>query len=441
MPKSRTTKIPLRVRLAWRSTLLRAYSEVTNGANPDSAGPDGITIESFRRSFKSQIAQLQYEIKFASYVPSPGRGVAISKKASERQTLANTRPITVFNVRDRIVQRAISNLIWPHLRDHVFSDVSFGGIRSYSVRRGANRSSSNVRKNVAAAARRIMELRSSGFVFTFETDIQRFFPSINKSLLLQQLGNALPDRSLDDLLEAAISTAISNAADIEARGLSECWDPRTGVPQGGVLSPLLANFYLAPFDRAMDAAGFQLVRYVDDLVIPTKSQDESERAFQLCKTTLSAMGLTVHELNEKDEKGRVKTRVVGANKSFDFLGLRFNKCTLHPTQDKVDDLRDRIRKITHARLGGVTLLAVIEGLNRLLRGWMAAYSFCDISKGLQTEIDHAAGTGLSSWMTAHKLLRNLNALTLENRRRIGLWSTLDQEIDPLSRHINDLKSR
>jgi len=123
---------------------------------------------------------------------------------------------------------------------------------------------------VYAAARRIIELREQGYHFVFETDIESFFPSIDRERLLSRLLPRLPDDSLDDMIQAAISTEIANAA--EFPGLSELWNPNAGVPQGGVLSPILANFYLSPFDEMLTSKGFKLVRYVDDHCRPHQDQ-------------------------------------------------------------------------------------------------------------------------------------------------------------------------
>jgi RNA-directed DNA polymerase len=433
-------KTSLRERLAWPSVLYQACAEATRGTNPDSAGSDGVTVDAFRRSTKAELAKLRQEIRNGRYAPSLGHGVAIPKKRDLGTIPDNVRPITVFNVRDRIVQRAISNLIWPHLRDHVFSEVSFGGIRAYRLGNARAKVSSSVRKNVESAALKIMQLRRDGYSFTFETDIQRFFPTIDKAQLLRQLARVLPDSTLDDLLEASVSTNIDNPDELEARGLSECWDPSVGVPQGGVLSPLLANFYLAPFDKVMMHAGFQLVRYVDDLVILTKNAADAAQAYRLCKSTLQEMGLTIHPLDEPNEKRKVKTRIVADNQPFEFLGLTFNKTSIHPSQSKLVDLRDRLRKATHARLGGATLIEVVTGLNRLLRGWMAAYAFCDLPRKVQTEIDRCAGRGLASWMVCHKLIRNENALTPEKQRKIGLWTVLAAQVRPISRRVYGLQN-
>jgi RNA-directed DNA polymerase len=426
-------KYTLRERLAWPSTLLQAFVEVTRRARPSSAGPDRMTVDSFRRDAKAQIRLLRAEIKAGAYAPATPRGVAIPKDAKRGAVKGNVRSISVFNVRDRIVQRGISNLIWPYLRSKVYSEVSFGGIRPFKSRKGVSKTCTEVRKNVRAAAERILTLKKDGYEFTFETDIQNFYPSIDKSLLLSGVLQCLtPDNSIKDLLERAIDTTASNIDDLEARGLSEYWDSEVGVPQGGVLSPLFANFYLAPFDKALVDAGFRPIRYVDDLVIPTKSRADAERAYELCRAQLASFGLTIHELGIADAKGRTKTRIAGPDQHFDFLGLRFHKRSLHPCPPKVEELQSRIKAATHAFTSEPTLVSVISKLNRLLRGWMAAYSFCDIPKGTLQTIDHCAGSGLVSWMRFHELLR-AKSLSAEKRKKIGLWSVYEYQLSPLSK--------
>jgi len=378
-------------RLAFDSTLTRAYFEVTEGSNPKSAGPDRITIDEFRRSYKSRLRDLRARIKSGDYQSSLGRAVAIPKNKSLGPVPGNVRPITVFNIEDRIVHRAISNLIWPHVRDRVHSDVSFGGVRTFALPSGRKKTTTDIKKNVRAAARRIMELRRDGCAFTFETDIVGFFPSIDKPRLSRMIADVLPEPSLLGILDMAIQTDVVNMDEIDARGLSEYWDPAIGVPQGGVLSPLLANLYLAPFDEEMTEQGFALVRYVDDFVVMCESPEEAQRAYHTAERFLRELDLTIHPLDQADDKGRKKTRIVPEYAPFDFLGLRFNKRTTQPAQAKVDDLKDRIRNTTNARVKDRTLVDVVNRLNRVLKGWTAAYAFCDVPAN--TTAPHSHGSG------------------------------------------------
>lgn len=426
------TKRSLLSRLSGDGVLLRAAYEVTRGANPESAGPDGVTIDVFRRSLKSHVKSIQAELRASTYQSQQGRGVAIITPSTDGVSQPKVRGITVFSIRDRVVHRAVANIIWPHLRPIVDSEVSFGGIRSFRPHTGTSPQTVTIaKKNVRAAAAKILYWREQGKTFVFETDIQKFFPTVNKSRLLRELQFALPDDSLMPILSAAVATAVSNSVELEAQGLSSHWDPDSGVPQGGVLSPLLANFYLAPFDIAMKRGGFALVRYVDDFVVPASTEAEAIAAHRLARDTLTGLGLSIHELNKPDGRGRVKTRIVPPGTPFDFLGLRFNKRSIQPAQDKVDDLKDRLKRITHARLGSQTLVDAITRLNQVVRGWMSAYGFCNMSASLITEIDHSLGKHLASWMTYHDLLRSENALTDAKRARLGLWSARLAKLEPL----------
>jgi len=438
MESARRT-VTLRDRLSWPSTLAKAYFEVVSGANPDSKGSDGVTIEQFRNNARSYLSQLQRDIKTDRYKHGLGRAVAIPKNPSLPAAKGNVRPITVFTIRDRIVQRAISNIIWPHVRDRIHSEVSYGGIRKYATAHGKHSTSSSVTKNVESAAMRILTLRASGFSYVFETDIQSFYPSINKQTLVTALSALLPDASLSDLVEAAIETAVINADAIEARGLSEYWDPRLGVPQGGVLSPMLANLYLASFDDAMTADRFKMVRYVDDLVVLAKSEDEANRAHLRCRQLLSGLGLSIHGMNEPNNKGKIKTRIISGFGPFEFLGIRFHKRTIVPASDKLADLDDRMRELAHVRFGSRTLVELITRLNRLNQGWVSAYSFCDIPQSTIEQIDHKARTRLAEWMLANKLIRNINTIDKQKQATLGLWSATQAEISPVSKRISASK--
>ncbi len=426
----------LRERLAWPTTLFTAFVEVTRNANPRSAGPDGVSVETFKRSFRSELKLLRNELLTNRYCPSPGYGVALFKNPTAGIAAGNVRPITVFNVRDRVIQRAIANVMWIYLRDHVYSEVSFGGIRSYKIRRGNNKICTSIPKNVQAAARKILELRNEGYVYTFETDIRNFFPSIDKERLLVELLQVLPDATLRDLLQAAIATFVTNADEIENRGLAEYWNPGRGVPQGGVLSPLLANFYLSSFDAAMISEGFKMVRYVDDLVILCRSEADARQAFSFCKSTLASVGLSIHDIGAPDTRGRCKTNIVPPDRSFDFLGLRLSKYSVRPSDDKLDALRSRIRHITDTRLcDGETLVSTIDSLNRLVDGWLNAYRFCDLSKDVLREIDHELTDCLGSWLKYFKLIRSPNLLDDKVRKRLGLTIAKYFKTYPLSKMI------
>jgi len=144
----------------------------------------------------------------------------------------------------------------------------------------------------------------------------------------------------------------------EAKG----WQPtERGTPQGGVISPLLANLYLNPLDQQMEQTGWEMVRYADDFVILCRSQAEAQSALAAVQQWVSEAGLTLHP---------EKTRVVNASErgGFDFLGYHFERGMKWPREKSLRKLKDRVREQT-PRLSGRSWADIITDLNRTLRGW------------------------------------------------------------------------
>jgi RNA-directed DNA polymerase len=140
------------------------------------------------------------------------------------------------------------------------------------------------------------------------------------------------------------------------------WQPtERGTPQGGVISPLLANLYLNPLDHQMAAAGWAMVRYADDFVILCRSAAEAHAALDAVRTWVNEAGLTLHP---------EKTRVVDARApgGFDFLGYHFERGMKWPRQKSLWKLKDRVRAKT-SRLNGRSLSDIVADVNRTLRGW------------------------------------------------------------------------
>lgn len=140
------------------------------------------------------------------------------------------------------------------------------------------------------------------------------------------------------------------------------WTPEKGSPQGAVISPLLANLYLHPVDVAMARAGFEMIRYADDLVILCQSEAEAHRAYELLTDLTTKRGLTLHP-----EKTRL-VDVSNPGEGFDFLGYHFEKGTRWPRKKSLKKLKDTIRSKTK-RSNGHSLAVIIDGVNRTLKGW------------------------------------------------------------------------
>jgi RNA-directed DNA polymerase len=147
-------------------------------------------------------------------------------------------------------------------------------------------------------------------------------------------------------------------------GLEE-WTPEGGTPQGAVISPLLSNIYLDPLDQLLARQGYELVRYADDFIILSRSQEEAERALAEVRKWTAEAGLALHP---------EKTRIVDATQKggFDFLGYHFERDYKWPAQKSLWKFKETIRVITK-RTSGQSLPVLITRLNERLRGWFGYF--------------------------------------------------------------------
>lgn len=266
-----------------RHNLDRAWLQVKrNGGGP---GIDGVTLAQFERERQPQLDLLRREILTQTYRPIEVKNVWVPKRSGEGQ-----RPLALWAIRDRVAQRAVVDYLEPHFEQR-FLDCSFG------FRPG---------RGVQDAIARIVALRDQGLRWVVDADIKDCFDSIDPALLMTRLRNELRDAGLLWLLQNWIEARIMNA--LAGRR------PTAGTSQGGPISPLLANVYLHPLDERLTAAGLNLVRYADDLVVLCRRRQEAEAAHSLLQQALNDVRLL---LNTN------KTRLVHFDEGFQFLGYFF----------------------------------------------------------------------------------------------------------------------
>jgi RNA-directed DNA polymerase len=205
--------------------------------------------------------------------------------------------------------------------------------------------------------RRVDALLEAGYTWVVDADLRRYFDTIPHAALMQRVRDQVADGRLLTLLEAFLTQHVMD-------GWST-WSPEEGTPQGAVISPLLANIYLNPLDHQMATAGFELVRYADDLVLLCRSEAEAQCALTLLTTWTQEAGLTLHP---------DKTRVVDATLrgGFDFLGYHFERGRHWPRAKSVKKLRAALRVKTR-RSNGQALAVIIADVNRTLQGWFAYF--------------------------------------------------------------------
>jgi len=317
------------------ANLQRAFHKVWRKGG--SAGVDQQTVAHFARQAEAELARLHVQLRDGKYRPQPVRRAWIPKPGSQEQ-----RPLGIPAVRDRTVQAALRHVLEP-----IF-ETEFA-VHSYGFRPG---------RGAKDALRRVDTLLKAGHDWVVDADLKSYFDTIPHDRLLALVKARVADGPVLALVESFLRAGVLE----EAKG----WHPtERGTPQGGVISPLLANLYLNPFDHQMARTGWELVRYADDFVILCRSEAEAQAALSQVRDWMHAAGLVLHP---------EKTRIVNAAQpgGFDFLGYHFERGMKWPREKSLKQLQDRLRAKT-PRLDGRSWAEIVTDVNRTLRGWYGYY--------------------------------------------------------------------
>lgn len=292
--------------------------------------------------------EIQMELQEKRYRPTTVKRVWIPKPGRSEK-----RPLGIPTIKDRIVQMATKIVIEPIFEAN-FLECSYG----FRPKRSAHMAMKAIRNSITFNKE----------VFVIDADIKGFFDNIRHDILLNQVQRRISDPRIIRLIKGWLKTGVLDKGKYEKPdGL--------GTPQGGVISPLLANIYLHSFDKMFEQSGIKgtLVRYADDVVILVKSKALS--VLRKVERMFNRLSLKLH---------KEKTKVVFANKGFDFLGVHFRRvsskrkesrlkyyCRLWPSNKSLKALKQKVIKRIGRRYSK-SLKGQITQLNPILRGWCRA---------------------------------------------------------------------
>ena len=320
--------------------MMQAFKAVKR--NRGAAGIDKVSIGMFEENLDANLASLKRALKTkGSFVPKPLRRVWIPKDAKGK----SLRPLGIPAVRDRVAQEVIRRLLEP-IFEPLFHDCSFG----FRPNRSCHK-----------AIERLLSFHEAGERVTLDADIAGFFDNIPHKLIVNAVAEEVADGNILDLVQRFL------AAGVMENGV---FKPTTiGTPQGGVISPLLANIVLNKLDWRLEESGYRFVRYADDFVVACKDRRQAEAALAVVKDVMTELGLALSP---------EKTKVASFGKGYQFLGFTLSSKSRTMRPKSLERFKTKIREITR-RCNNLDQ-AVIEKLNQVIRGtanyFAANFSTC-----------------------------------------------------------------
>ena len=326
-----------------RDNLRRALKQVRR--NQGAPGIDGMTVDELPEYLKQHWPDIRDRLETGHYRPSPVLRVEIPKGDGK------TRPLGIPTVLDRFIQQAIAQVVSTHWEPHFHP-------HSYGFRPG---------RSAHQAVRHVQATTREGYGWVVDMDLQRFFDRVHHDRLMARLKSRYPDADVLRLINRFLKAGVMVDDKLEATP--------TGVPQGGPLSPVLANVVLDELDWELDRRGHRLARYADDCNLLVKSKRAGERVMaSVTRLVSDSLRLTVNPL--KSAVDRPWNRK--------FLGFTVSRKDkrLKVADKVIDKLKDRVRELTR-RTRGNRIDVVAAELRESLLGWKAYFGIAEVLSPLR----------------------------------------------------------
>lgn len=341
--KEDTPVSSLMARVLDRDNLRRALKHVIH--NKGKPGIDGMTVDQLSGYLKHHWPTLKDQLQTGTYHPQPVKRVTIAKPTG------GERHLGVPTVVDRFIQQAVLQVLQPGW-DETFSESSYG----YRPKRSAHQ-----------AIRQAQQTVRDGYRWTVDMDLEKFFDSVNHDILMQRISQRLDDKLILTLIHRILK------ADINVNG--HCQPNRAGTPQGGPLSPLLANLLLDELDKTLEARGHRFARYADDCNIYVKSKRAGERVLRNLKRYLSTqLKLTINETKSAVDRPWRRS----------FLGFTMSPKDkrLKVSKKAIQAFKRKVRRISR-RTRGRTIYTIIADLKTYIQGWKGYFQLAEVTSPLR----------------------------------------------------------
>ena len=318
--------------------LHRAFKHVKS--NNGAPGIDGESVKDFAMAVENKLAIIHDELKTNRYKPVPVKRVEIEKEDGSK------RPLGIPTVKDRVVQQALRQVIEPIFEPNFHPS-------SYGYR--PNRSCQN------AVAKAEQFLRRYGLTHVVDMDLSKCFDTLDHELILEGVNKRISDGKVLGLIRQFLTAGVMQDGAVT--------ETIVGSPQGGVISPLLANIYLDEFDQKMKALNIRIVRYADDILVFATSAGKAKK-FQEIATDILEKELML-KVNTS------KTHITNLEKGVSYLGFVIYPTHIGIEPKRMKKFKDKVRKLTPRNHGKNVEQQIVE-LNRFLRGWINYFRLANI---------------------------------------------------------------